>query len=327
MLRRAAAVCLCIALVVSATAEPVDVSIRRIERFATNMDGDRLAFRGGLVLRGPTTLSGMSALLLDGDRMLAATDFGKFVTARLEFEGDQLVGISDVDVTARRDLDGRPITSKVRGDAESLARGDGEILVYVEEPHLLLAYPADGLDIDREATPRDLKLSLQERRVGAGGMEAMARLPDGRLVLIAEGRDGTSQETPGFFLGDSRFTVRRRDGFAITGADVLPGGDLLLVERRYNGGIDIAMRVRRIGADALDSGKPADGPILLEADFSAEIDNMEAIAAEVRDGRIFLTLASDDNGSIWQRTLLLRFEVIDPLPRPNPLRPTAAAIR
>ena len=224
----------------------MDVSIRRIERFATNMDGDRLAFRGGLVLRGPTTLSGMSALLLDGDRMLAATDFGKFVTARLEFEGDQLVGISDVDVTARRDLDGRPITSKVRGDAESLARGDGEILVYVEEPHLLLAYPADGLDIDREATPRDLKLSLQERRVGAGGMEAMARLPDGRLVLIAEGRDGTGQETPGFFLGGSRFTVRRRDGFAITGADVLPGGDLLLVERRYNGGIDIAMRVRRI---------------------------------------------------------------------------------
>lgn len=322
MLLRAAVLCL-VALAATAAASPADVGFRRIERFARDMDGARLAFRGGLVLRGPASIGGMSGLLVEGERMLAATDFGKFVSARLEFDGDRLTGITDVDVTTRRDHLGEPITQKVRGDAEALARGDGAVLVYVESPRILLSYPADGLRIDAGATPRMLPLTPQERKAGSRGMEAMARLPDGRVVLIAEGREGDADTTPAFFLGGAAFKVRRRDGFAITGADALPGGDLMIVERRYQGGLEIAMRVRRLGADSLRAGNVADGPVLLEADFSAEIDNIEAIAAEVDGGRIFLTLASDDNGSLFQRTLLLRFEVSDPLPPPNPLRRVA----
>ncbi len=303
--------------------EPARVTTRSIERFSPSpIEGSRLAFEGGLVLSGPRRLGALSGLLLEGDWMLAVTDTGDFVTARLVFEGERLTGIADVAIGGRRDKDGNPIGQKTVGDAEALARGEGEIFVLVESLRALLAYPADGLAVDLSATPRTVPLSPEERRIGAGGMEALASRPDGSLVVIGEGRDGAAQTTPAAIVGGRRFAVTRRDGFAITGADILPGGDMVLVERRYRGGLDVAMRVRRIGADAVAAGNVVDGPILMEAGFSAEIDNMEAIAAEVSAGAIHLTLASDDNHSFWQRTLLLRFRIADPLPRPKPA-PTA----
>lgn len=306
--------------------EPARVTTRLIERFSPSpIEGSRLAFEGGLVLSGPRRLGGVSGLLVEGEAMLAITDTGDFVTARLVFEGERLAGIEDVAIGTRRGTDGNPIRTKKVGDAEALARGDGEIFVLVEMNRELLAYPADGLAVDLGATPRSVPLSAEERRVGARGWEALATRSDGSLVMMAEARDGDGTRVPAAVVGGRRFALARRDGFAVTGADILPGGDMVIVERRWRGGIDVAMRVRRIGADAVASGSLADGPVLLEAGFSAEIDNMEAIAAEVEDGVIRLTLASDDNHSFLQRTLLLRFRISDPLPRPRPTEPEERA--
>lgn len=304
--------------------EPVSVGTRQIERFSPRPpEGSRLGFLGGLVVNGPRRTGAISGLLVDHEQLLAVTDTGDFVKARLGLDGERLVGLADVAVASRRDVDGRPITGKRRGDAEALARLPGRIAVLVEAGRTLLTYPADGLAVDLAATPVAIQLSDDERQAGASGWEALATRPDGTLVVIAERRDGGATRTPAFVVGGQQFAVRRRDGFAITGADGLPGGDMVIVERRYLGGLDVSMRVRRIGADALDGGGTVDGPVLLEADFAAEIDNMEAIAAEVRGGEIVLTLASDDNHSLWQRTLLLRFRITDPLPRRKPARPDA----
>lgn len=318
---RTLAALLCVLVTVGpAAASPV--TWRTITDFGPH-DAARLAFRGGLVLRGPRAAGAISALLTEGLVFLAATDTGHFLSGRFALDQGMLVALEDVTITPRRGADGNFASAKRVGDAEALARGNGEIFVYVEAARTLLAYPATGLAVDPDAIPREVLLSVEERRVGGRGMEAMARLGDGSLILIAEGRDGESRRTPGFILGKRRFNVARRNGFAITGADVLPGGDLVIIERRYGGGFDVAMRVRRIGADAFTKGGQADGPVLLEADFSAQIDNMEAIAADVVDGKIVLTLASDNNHSFLQRTLFLRFVVTDPVPVPNPRRRAA----
>lgn len=48
--------------------------------------------------------------------------------------------------------------------------------------------------------------------------------------------------------------------------------------------------------------------MLLEADANFEIDNMEALAiTRNAEGRILLTLISDNNFNYFQRTVLLRF--------------------
>jgi len=59
-------------------------------------------------------------------------------------------------------------------------------------------------------------------------------------------------------------------------------------------------------------GALIDGPAIFNADLSHEIDNMEGIDAHVTEkGETVLTMISDDNFSLIQRTLLLQFVLVD----------------
>ena len=55
-----------------------------------------------------------------------------------------------------------------------------------------------------------------------------------------------------------------------------------------------------------------DGPILIEADMGYQIDNMEGVSVHrTPDNELVLTLVSDDNFSILQRTILLQFTLLE----------------
>jgi hypothetical protein len=52
--------------------------------------------------------------------------------------------------------------------------------------------------------------------------------------------------------------------------------------------------------------------VLIEADLGYEIDNMEGLSVHrAANGDVVLTLVSDDNFSIIQRTILLQFTLVD----------------
>ncbi|MGJ3263054.1 MAG: esterase-like activity of phytase family protein, partial [Salinarimonas sp.] len=105
--------------------------------------------------------------------------------------------------------------------------------------------------------------------------------------------------------------VARTDAFGITDCAVLPDGDLLLLERRYALTSGVAARIRRLPGAALRPGSTLDGPVIFEADWTNAIDNMEGLAIHRGpDGETLLTLISDDNYSMLQRTLLLEFELV-----------------
>jgi hypothetical protein len=88
----------------------------------------------------------------------------------------------------------------------------------------------------------------------------------------------------------------------------LPGGDLLLLERRFSLSHGVGMRLRRIAGDSLRKGALVDGDTLMEVGLTHRIDNMEAIDAWRReDGELVISLMSDDNQSFLQRTLYLEF--------------------
>ena len=96
--------------------------------------------------------------------------------------------------------------------------------------------------------------------------------------------------------------------FTASGAAAMPGGDLLLLERRYQGFGRIGMRIRRIDGTAIRPGALVDGPVLMEAATAQEIDNMEGMDVSVApDGTTIVSLISDDNGSFFQRNLYLEF--------------------
>ena len=47
-------------------------------------------------------------------------------------------------------------------------------------------------------------------------------------------------------------------------------------------------------------------------------ENYEGAAVSVEGGRTFLWLVADDNFNVWQRSLLLQFELVDLPPKSMP---------
>jgi hypothetical protein len=87
---------------------------------------------------------------------------------------------------------------------------------------------------------------------------------------------------------------------------------VLLLERRFSWFTGIAMRLRRIAISDIAPRALVDGTDLLFADLGYQIDNMEGLSVHVdTNGDTVLTLISDDNFSILQRTVLLQFKLVD----------------
>jgi hypothetical protein len=239
-------------------------------------------------------------------------DFSTYVTARLVREDDRLVGLADAQIGTLFPGGGDP---KTMGDAEDVALDPSHqsrgVIVRERQPNAMLTFDlADGRPTN-----------LQPRLVGApnrvlrsnSGLESVAYAPAtsplaGEIVAIAERPRRGETDLTGWIAGKGSFTIVRHDDFDVSSARFLPDGDLILLERRYAPAWGIAMRLRRIAGDTIKVGARLDGDVLLDAGMTSQIDNMEGLAvSQDASGRIILTLVSDDNFSILQRTLILQF--------------------
>jgi hypothetical protein len=135
------------------------------------------------------------------------------------------------------------------------------------------------------------------------------------LVALSErGLDGGGNLIAFLVGGPSpgQFSVRRTDDFDISDAVILPSGGLLVLERKFSLFSGVGIRIRRIALSAIAPGALVDGPTVFTADLGQEIDNMEGIDAHVTpEGDTVLTMVSDDNFSMIQRTLLLQFTLME----------------
>ena len=93
---------------------------------------------------------------------------------------------------------------------------------------------------------------------------------------------------------------------------LLSSGALLILERKFSWLSGIGIRIRRIPLNAVAPGALVDGPAIFDADLGHEVDNMEGIDVHVTpEGDTVLTMISDDNFSLLQRTLLLQFKLVE----------------
>lgn len=150
------------------------------------------------------------------------------------------------------------------------------------------------------------------------GPEAMARLPDGRIVIFSENADDDPRGCEALlFEGDPSVPGTRAQRFyydaegkgAVSDATTLPDGRILLVHRRV--GFDLVFTTTVAILD------PADirlGAVLRSRTIGrvpgALADNYEGAAITTDGARIFLWLVSDDNFNRWQRSLLVQFELV-----------------
>ena len=152
------------------------------------------------------------------------------------------------------------------------------------------------------------------------GIEGLVFVPHNRplggsLIAFSERGLDRAGNLRAFILGGKtpgEFTVRRSDNFDITDAALIPGGDILILERYFSWIRGVGMRIRLLRLADIAPGKLIDGEILIEGRNAHQIDNMEALAVHKNaDGETILTIASDDNFNWLQRTLLLRFALVE----------------
>ena len=279
-----------------------------------------LEFRGGLVLSSPQNrFGGISAICVapDGAGFLALSDLGYWVRGRIVYSGSRPAGITDA-AMAPVLLPGGGWSDRL--DTESLAEDGNVLYVGIERVNKILRFNYGTMGFP--SRPRLIAVPQGVEDLPSNlGLEAMVFIPrksrhlGGTLVAFSECDLNSSGDLKSFLIGGRSpgdFVVKRTGGFDISDAALLPGGDILLLERQYSFLRGVAVRIRRLHLDDIMPGALVDGPTIIEASGSEEIDNMEAISVHRSpSGEIIFTLMSDDNFSPVQRTLLLQFTYIE----------------
>jgi hypothetical protein len=310
----------------------------------------RLRYMGGLHLASPDRrFGGLSGLRWHDGALYAVSDQGDFFRLTLEERDERLVGVSDVRVRRLTRPDGRPLGGKEESDAEALELFIGyaaclpgascsvdSVAVAFEGSNALWRYRlVDGMP---EGAARELAWSSGWRRglPANGGVEAMA----GSYLLseTLRERDGWASGRLTEWIGTLNQCshgpcpglppfgpVREKevplnlpvaDGFAPTDADepdFMPGYPILVLQRRYTPAEGASARIVWF-RQSDEHWRPVREVVGLEtlAELAPplNVDNMEGLAYRGVGGR-FLYLVSDDNFSPRQRTLLLKFELLD----------------
>jgi hypothetical protein len=266
------------------------------------VDFGRFRYAGGLALTASDSnrLHGLSDIrVLPDNRILGVTDEGDLFEARLRLDaGGRLAGLDRARITPLQAPGGGPLDGKLESDAEGLALlKDGSRLVSFERRHRILLYPADG------RSPRQVN-SPEAAFPPNGGLEALsadpARGPDAWLAGGEESGElwTCALRTPCRSLG----TLPKPFEFGLVAVTPLPDGGLAYMIRAWDPlrGARIALILRNAAGAEVDR---------LELARPLTTENFEGVdVLPGKDGGLRFLLASDDNFSTEQRTLLLAFD-------------------
>jgi hypothetical protein len=307
---------------------PIQIRVKPIQNFqpgeASRQRFGQLAFRGGLELVSDIKeFGGLSGIRVAPDgRFLAVSDKGHWITGRIIYHGTRPVGVTDAEIAPVLGPDGKAIQTRGWYDTEALAEDGGIVYLGLERVHRILRFDFGKQGLAARGQPVTTPPGMRSMSANKG-IEALAVAPKGTplagtLIAISEQSLDKQGNIRGFLIGGrtpGEFAVKRSDDFDISDAAITPRGDLLILERRYSLWRGVAMRMRRITLAQLAPDATVDGPIVVEADMGYQIDNMEGLSAHRGgDGETVLTLVSDDNYSVLQRTVLLQFTLIEPEP-------------
>lgn len=301
-----------------ARSEPLAVLTAALELNPENpgeRQAGRLDYIGGLILASSDArFGGYSGLEVDGDGrgLWAVSDTGHWL--RLELATDAAgrpVGVRGAELLPLADAEGRPITAKFSNDAEALRRTvDGRWLVAFERSHRIWRYDAPG-GAAVEALPLPTAVATQPAN---GGLEAMAELDDGGLLLLSEElttgeNKGAAWVWQGGAWHDAVWPLA--DDFRPTDATALPGtGDVVVLERYFTPLVGPKARLRLLPVAQLQPGRAWQPQMLAEWARPVSVDNMEGLdARRAEDGSLWLYLISDDNRNSLQRSLLMVFRL------------------
>jgi len=321
-----AAAALAAGLLLATFAWPVDrppaprpaMAAMTVERAVLDPGDPRQRQLGGLELIDLWVLSsrdvrfgGISAIIVEGDEVLAFSDSGSV----FRFPAPRRSGTLPLRIgrVPRGPGSGRRKSDR---DVESAAAAAGSVWLAYEGRNAVWRYRRTDLAFEAAAAPDALGELPYSR-----GPEAMARLADGRFLILSEGPLAADGTTPAFlFEGDPALAATRARalryrppaGYRPTEAAALADGRVLVLNRSFDifRGWEAVLTVsdaRRLRAGATIAGRPL-------ASFTGALtrDNLEALGVTREGGRTIVWIASDDNFlPLLQRTLLMKFALAE----------------
>ncbi|MEY4270853.1 MAG: hypothetical protein RLZZ58_2069 [Pseudomonadota bacterium] len=260
---------------------------------------------------------GFSGLALTGERrFLAVSDQGMEARFALPARGGAAVGTRIGPLTGMQ-----PQARKALSDAEAVVYDAVTGTYWTSFEGISQIWRTDDR---RGAVTARRRVAAMARWSANRGAEAMARLADGRFIILSEGADADTRGTEALlFPADpalagstpARFFYDDQGKGQVTDAATLPDGRLLLLHRRVDW-IGFA-RGRQAFVSTIALADPADlrRDSVLRAVTIAVIgpdglsDNFEGMVVGREQGETIMWLISDDNFNSWQGNVLLKYRV------------------
>lgn len=272
----------------------------------------RLTFLGGISLSShDPAFGGFSSMAINGNRFMLLSDSGTFIQFRMHRDwrlSDLVFG----------NLPGGPGTGwqKADRDSESMTvdPASGKIWVGFENYNAIWRYAAGFARAEARARPM-----LMRRWPQNGGPESLVRLRSGRFIVLSETDRTHCGKSRASYSFDGDPTVDPTSGYAFcytpprhydpSDATELPDGDLLVLNRRFQPPYNFTAILTVVPRAGIRVGTKVTGTPI--ARFAAPLihDNFEALAVTREGTDTIVWMASDDNQSILQRSLLLKFRL------------------
>ena len=283
-----------------------------------------LRYAGGVELSSADErFGGWSALHLseDGQRVLAVSDRGRWMTASLDYDDTALAGLSDVHIHPLLNEAGEAVSGRF-ADSEGLANlGDGAYAVSFEREHRIWRYRLEeDWSAVETARPTPLPNPLGTQRLpNNAGMEGLAA--DGNWLWSAgEHTTGaapvhilTRQDMAAPDAAGASFLLAMEAEFGLTALEPDDQGGLYILQRFWSRDVGNRIHILHLSAEQIaDAANVTElHPTLLAAIEPEDmtVDNFEGMAVAEMNGETRLFLISDDNFNESQRTLLLSFTI------------------
>ena len=257
------------------------------------------------------SFGGLSSMIWREGRLVALSDAGTLFS--IGFVGGMPVG------RVVGPLPAGPGTGeqKIDRDSESLTTDPttGRMWAGFEQYNQIWRYDAGFTRAEAHAAP-----PAMAKWPANGGPEAMVRLADGRFLVFSEEGAGPEKGTALLvFPGDPTLPgarpalagYRAPAGYRVTDATTLPDGRLLLLHRRFTLMEGVSAIVAILDPAAIRPGHAVAARQIARLASPLTVDNMEALAVMREGKRTIVWIASDDNFSPLQRTLLLKFALVE----------------
>ena len=253
---------------------------------------------------------GISALVSVGNsRFVGIGDAGTVIGFRLTEDGR----IDRATIAPLPNVHGPNISYKDR-DSEGLAYDpdSGQYWVSFEGKHAIRRYSKSFAQQTGMIRPAILQKLPRNK-----GAESIVRLQDGRFIIIAESLDD-EMHSAWVFSGDpvesattiTPFTFRPPAGYRVTDAVQLPDGRIVLLNRAIGFPSGFTAKVSLLNPDSIGRNSVLSADVIASLAPPLLVDNMEGIAVTGDGDKLFLWLISDNNFTLFQRTILMKFRLL-----------------